>query len=52
MKKLKLRCWVKVALILILLVSIIMINDYVTKKDVDNCVSTGYTKNYCVYHLG
>lgn len=52
MKKLKLRCWVKVVIIIILLLIIVLINNKYTEKDVKKCESLGYSTNYCYYHLG
>lgn len=43
----KLRTWVKVGLIVIIMVSIISAcNDY-TNKAVNQCINAGHTRSYC-----
>ena len=51
MKKLRLRTWVKVVLLVIVLLGIFKFaNDY-TKKEVRNCIENGHSQSYWEYEL-
>ena len=51
MKKLKLRTWVKVVIVAIILIGILKVCDDFTKKEVRNCIESGNSKSYCEYEL-
>ena len=45
--KLKLRMWVKVVFVLVIIGGIMMISKNHTDKAVDQCVNAGHSVNYC-----
>ena len=47
MKKLKLRMWVKVVLLVIFVGSLLAISNNHTNKAIDRCVNAGHSQNYC-----
>lgn len=47
MKKLKLKKWVKVSLLIIGVSAIIALGNNFTKKSIDKCVASGNSLNYC-----
>ena len=49
--KRRLRKWVKVVIVFIIF-SAIIINDLETKKQINSCISQGYSENYCMAQLG
>ena len=51
MKKLKLRTWVKVVIVAIILIGILKVCDDFTKKEVRNCIENGHSQSYCEYEL-
>ena len=51
MKKLKLRTWVKVVILIIILLGVVKLADNYTKKEVRNCIENGYSQSYCEYEL-
>ena len=52
MKRLKLKKWVKVVLVGVVVAGIIAFaNDY-TNKSINECVEAGHSVNFCEKHLG
>lgn len=51
MKKLKLKMWVKVVIVAIILIGILKVCDDFTKKEVRNCIEAGNSQSYCEYEL-
>lgn len=51
MKKMKLRVWVKVVILVIVLLGVFKLTDNYTKKEVRNCIESGNSQSYCEYEL-
>ena len=51
MKKLKLRRWVKVTLLGMVIISLFALNDLQYNKSVEKCVNNGNEYNYCAEGL-
>ena len=52
MKRLKLKKWVKVVLVGIVVAGILVFNNNYTRSSVNECVEAGHSTNFCVKHLG
>lgn len=50
MKKLKLRRWVKVVLVILVLVVLALINKKLDDDFMKSCTDAGFTKEYCEAH--
>lgn len=51
MKKLKLRKWVKVVIITLILLGVAILGNNLEKKAIDECVSAGNSYQHCVEGL-
>lgn len=47
MKRIKLRRWVKMTIVIIFLISAIMVLKILDNHFMKNCMESGYNKNYC-----
>lgn len=51
MKKLHLKKWVKVVLVIVLLAIVVKYSTDYNRKQIVKCVEEGNTINFCKYHL-
>jgi hypothetical protein len=49
--KLKLRTWVKVVIALLIIVGVMNLFNNFMNNEIENCVNSGKTREYCEYEL-
>lgn len=52
MKRLKLKKWVKVVFLGVVIVGIIIMANNYTNDAINECIENGHSANFCIKHLG